>query len=129
MQKLIIIGNLTNDPELRCTQEGTSVCSFTVAVNRQKTKNNQDPGADFFRVSAWRERGETCAKYLRKGKKVCVVGRVSVRPYTTNDGRNGASLEVTADDVEFLTPRDSEPVPNDTYTVVETDDLPFDLPV
>ena len=57
MQKLTIIGNLTGDPELRTTQSGKEVCSFTVAVNRKKTANNQDPGADYFRVSAWEDRG------------------------------------------------------------------------
>ena len=124
MQKLVIIGNLTKNPELRSTSDGTSVCGFTVAVNRPKTKNNQDPGADFFNVNAWRNLGEICAKYLEKGKKVCVVGRVSLRTWD-KDGKHGASLEVLADDVEFLSSR-SAPADEPTgYEVVETDDLPF----
>lgn len=106
MNKLTIIGNLTRDPELRSTPNGTSVCDFTVAVNRRNRSSgqNQDqqPEADFFRVTAWRERGENCAKFLAKGRKVCVVGPVSVRTYTGNDGQTRASLEVTADEVEFL---------------------------
>ena len=106
MNKLTIIGNLTKDPELRTTSSGISVCEFTVAVNRKRTQDGQ-PDADFFRVNAWRERGEVCAKYLTKGKKVCVVGPVSVRTYTGNDGQTRANLEVTADEVEFLSPRDS----------------------
>lgn len=99
-----IIGNLTKDPELRTTTTGVSVCGFTVAVNRPKTQNNPEPGADFFNVSAWRGLGESCAKYLNKGSKVCVVGPVSVKEWEQGD-RHGASLEIKAEDVEFLTPR------------------------
>ena len=128
MNKLIIIGNLTKDPELRTTATGLSVCSFTVAVNRRKGNNEQE--TDFFNVTAWRERGETCAKYLSKGKKVCVVGSVSVRTYETQNGKHGANLEVTADDVEFLTPRTETatapaPVAEGGFQQVETDELPF----
>lgn len=132
MNKLTIIGNLTRDPELRVTQTGVNVCTFTVAVNRRKAQNNQTPEADFFRVTAWRERGETCAKFLQKGKKVCVVGSVSVSTYTGNDGATRANLEVVAEEVEFLSPRVSDPeeapAPRDAQTgfeQVDSDDLPF----
>lgn len=133
MNHIVIIGNLTKNPELRTTAAGVNVCGFTVAVNRPKTQNNQDPGADFFNVNVWRQKGEVCAKFLEKGKKVCVVGRVSLRTWD-NDGKHGASLEVLADEVEFLSPRLSdqttaqESAPVDSATgmaVVETDDLPF----
>ena len=113
MQQLTIIGNLTKEPELRTTNSGKEVCSFTVAVNRRKTPNNQEPGADYFRVSAWEERGRTCNKYLHKGSKVCVVGTVSVRAYTNNQGEATANLEVKADDVEFLSPKNAGTVVND----------------
>lgn len=106
MNKLIIIGNLTKDPVLRTTQSGLDVCSFTVAVNRKRRQEGQ-PEADYFNVSAWREMGMNCAKYLAKGRKVMVCGTVGIRTYSTQDGRNGATMEVTADDVEFLTPRDT----------------------
>ena len=119
MQKLTIIGNLTGDPELRTTTTGNEVCNFTVAVNRRKTANNQTPEADFFRVSAWGERGKVCNQYLTKGKKVAVIGQVSARAYTTQDGTARASLEVFAEDVEFLTPK------GNGYTPVEVDDNPF----
>jgi single-strand DNA-binding protein len=131
MNQLVIIGNLTKAPELRSTQDGTAVCSFTVAVNRSKTKNNPDPGADYFNVTAWRGLGETCAKYLDKGRKVCVVGRVSVHTWETESGKHGANLEVLAEDVEFLSSRNESapaaPVdPASGMAVVETpDDLPF----
>lgn len=106
MNKVFIVGNLTRDPELRSTRDGISVCSFTVAVNRRvRNAEAGQPEADFFRVSAWRGLGENCAKYLAKGRKVAVTGSVSVSTYTGNDGAMRASLEVTADDVEFLTPR------------------------
>lgn len=130
MNKLTIIGNLTRDPELRTTSSGVSVCSFTVAVNRRNRNQNGQAEADFFRVSAWRERGETCAKYLTKGKKVCVIGPVSVKTYQANDGTTKASLEVTADDVEFLSARDQENAPEidqqSGYVKANVDDeLPF----
>ena len=141
MNKLTIIGNLTRDPELRTTQDGTSVCGFTVAVNRRARRDSQSqPEADFFRVSAWRQLGENCAKFLAKGRKVCVIGPVSVRTYQGNDGATHASLEVTADDVEFLSSRnDGEAAGGYTapaaapaaepqaagFTAVETDELPF----
>ncbi len=108
MNKLHIIGNLTRDPELRTVngQNGSvSVCDFTVAVNRRNGGNNGQNDADYFRVTAWRGLGENCAKYLAKGRKAAVVGPVSCRTYTGNDGVTRASLEVTAEDVEFLSPR------------------------
>ena len=133
MNKITIIGNLTKAPELRSTQDGTPVCGFTVAVNRPKTKNNPEPGADFFNVNAWRGLGETCAKFLDKGRKVCVVGRISLRTWE-KDGKHGASLEITAEDVEFLSSRTetvtpAQPAPQidpaSGMETVEPDDLPF----
>ncbi|MBE5776200.1 MAG: single-stranded DNA-binding protein [Clostridiales bacterium] len=141
MNKLFIIGNLTRDPELRTTSTGLTVCSFTVAVNRRRSSQDGQPEADFFRVTAWRQLGETCAKYLSKGRKVSVVGSVSVSTYTGNDGQTRASLEVTADDIEFLTPRteagESVPqysapaaaprasAPQGGYVQVDEEELPF----
>jgi len=131
------------DPELRSTQSGISVCTFTLAVNRRKTATNQNHEADFFRVSAWRELGENCAKWLIKGKKVAVVGPVSVSTYQGNDGKTYANLEVMAQDVEFLSPAGqtdstSQAAPQQAqqtqmpiagtpagFTAVETDGLPF----
>ena len=141
MNKLTIIGNLTRDPELRTTSAGINVCDFTVAVNRRVRRDaqNSQPEADFFRVSAWRQLGENCAKFLAKGRKVCVVGPVSIRTYQASDGTTRASLEVTAEDVEFLSSRNdgeagaySAPAAAPAaepqaagFTAVETDELPF----
>ena len=146
MNKLTIIGNLTRDPETRATSTGKDVCSFTVAVNRRRSsQNSNQQEVDFFRVAAWEQLGENCQKYLSKGKKVCVIGPVSVNTYEGNDGTTRAQLCVTAQDVEFLTPRgDDEPRPAARqypkaqkpqftreeyeaagYTEVDDDDLPF----
>ena len=98
MNKLIAVGNLTANPELRSTPNGIPVCTFTIAVNGRK----QDEPATFFRVTAWRQLGENCNRYLAKGKKVFVSGPVSVSTYTAKDGTTRASMEITAEDVEFL---------------------------
>ena len=126
MNSITIIGNLTKNPELRSTQDGTQVCGFTVAVNRPKTRNNPEPGADFFNVNAWSGLGENCAKYLEKGRKVAVVGRISLRTWE-KDGKHGASLEITAEDVEFLSSRTESATPADPSGMerVEPDDLPY----
>lgn len=108
MNRATIIGNLTFSPELKTVQNGVSVCTFNVAVNRRR-KEGQEPEADFFRVTAWRQLGENCAKYLSKGRKVAVTGPVSGRAYMGKDGTPKFSLEITADDVEFLSPKNEQP--------------------
>lgn len=137
MNKIIIIGNLTRDPELRTVGSGISVCDFTVAVNRRKKDDNGQQEADFFRVTAWRQLGENCSRFLSKGRKVCVVGAVSARTYEAKDGTTKVSLEVNAEDVEFLSPRDEHEESyqrqerqaiqdeNKGFQVVEDNDLPF----
>jgi single-strand DNA-binding protein len=103
MNKTTIIGNLTRDPESRTT-DSSSVCSFMVAVNRL----GKSGGADYFRVSAWGGLGESCQQYLAKGRKVCVVGRISASAYTGQDGSPRASLDLLAEDVEFLSPKEPQ---------------------
>lgn len=130
MNKLIIIGNLTRAPELRTTPSGHTVCNFDVAVNERR--GGQD-STSYFRVSAWDKTGESCQRYLSKGKKVFVAGPVSVRTYQSNSGETKVSVEITANDVEFLSGRDNDapthkapPAPAATgMTPVETDELPF----
>lgn len=135
MNKLTIIGNLTRDPELRTTQSGLNVCTFTVAVNRRRSAAGDQPEADYFRVTAWRALADNCNKFLAKGRKVAVVGPVMVTTYTANDGTTRASMEVTADDVEFLSPRYEavqqdtpspvQPVQQASFQQVDDDDLPL----
>ena len=117
MNKVFLIGNLTRDPETRTTQSGVNLCSFTIAVNRRRASNADagQPEADFFRVTAWRQLGDICARYLAKGRKVAVTGSVSASAYQGSDGQPRASLEVTADDVEFLTPRGEAGEPAGNY--------------
>lgn len=119
MNKGFFIGNLTRDPELRQTQNGTPVCSFTLAVN--KRSQSEHPEADYIRVTVWRKLGESCAKWLKKGNKCMVEGTVSAAAWVDNKGQARAGLEVVADDVEFLTPR-KQNVP-DGYVPVD-EDLP-----
>lgn len=108
MNKIFIVGNLTRDPDLRSVNASNgpiSVCEFTVAVNRRTRGNDGQNEADFFRVTAWRQLGENCKKFLAKGRKVAVTGSVSASAYMGNDGSPRASMDIQADDVEFLTPR------------------------
>jgi single-strand DNA-binding protein len=139
MNKVILIGNLTRDPEMRTTSTGINVCSFTIAVNRRRSAQGaaNQPEADFFRISAWRQLGELCQKYLVKGRKVCVTGSISVSTYEGKDGTTRASLDVTADDIEFLSPRGEDGegrAPSASgadnsnaggFTQVDEDELPF----
>lgn len=129
MNKLTIIGNLTRDPEIRDFGD-SRVCNFTVAVNRRGRSDH--PEADYFRVSVWNALGESCAKYLNKGKKVCVIGPVRAGVYTDRNGESRASLEIKAEDVEFLTPRgQGEPAPDEQVdaqsgmTRVDDEDCPY----
>lgn len=126
MNKLIAIGNLTANPELRSTPNGIPVCTFTIAVNGRK----QDEPATFFRVTAWRQLGENCNRYLNKGKKVFVSGPVSVSTYTAKDGTTRASMEITAEDVEFLSPagtgaENAQVDERAGFVKVEDEELPF----
>lgn len=105
MNKIFLIGNLTRDPELRTTPNGHTVCSFGLAVNRRQGKAAAEGGqneAEFFTISAWRQLGETCARYLSKGRKCAVVGELRSRSYDGNDGVKRFVMEVDADNVEFL---------------------------
>lgn len=123
MNKLFVIGNLTGDPQSRVTQTGKNVCSFTVAVNRRGKKDE----TDFFRVTVWDKLAEICQNSLSKGKKVSVVGPVSVSTYNAQDGSTRASLDVTANEVEFLSHKEQpkqEQKP-DGYLAVDKEELPW----
>lgn len=130
MNRLTIIGNLTGEPELRTTPNGKSVCNFSVAVNRRNKVDGQ-PDADFFRVSAWNQLGENCGKYLAKGRKVAVIGSVSIRTYETQNGKHGATMEIMAQEVEFLSSRSDSVDKQSGMEKVDPADNPFngqDLP-
>ena len=127
MNRLTIIGNCTKDPELRTTTSGKNVCTFNVAVNRRK-KTNGESEVDFFRVSTWDGLAENCAKYVKKGKKVAVIGSVSVHPYANAKGEPAANMEVNALEVEFCSETKAESKDDQTgmeVVNIADRDLPF----
>ena len=103
-QQLTIIGRLGADPELRYTPAGVPVCSFNVATDRtwNNDQGQKQTETTWHRVTVWRKQAETCAQYLSKGKMVLVTGSVKASGFTNRDGQISASLEVTADQVKFL---------------------------
>ena len=135
MNRYTIIGNLVRDPETGATESGINWCRFVVAA-RKKRPRQGEPDAEFVRVTAWRGLGDTCAKYLAKGRKVYVSGEPKAHAWVTEDGSARGQIEMNADEVEFLSsaanrsPTDEEapPAPRDAQTgmeQVETDELPF----
>ena len=104
MNRFIAIGRLTKDPEKRTTQNGTSVCTFTLAVDRRFKNANGEREADFFPVVCWRQVADLSAQYLSKGKQVAIAGEVQMRSYE-KDGQKRYVTEVVADEVQFLSPR------------------------
>lgn len=131
MNKVFLIGNLTADPELRYSNAGIPVCNFSIAVNRRKRADG-DHETDFFRITAWRQLGELCGKFLMKGKKVAVSGSIQTSSYNAKDGSKRMAWDIVADEVEFLTPVGSAPgtekpnsAQNAPFTEVPDEELPF----
>lgn len=102
LNRVILIGRLTKDPELRYTPQGVAVAQFTLAVDRGFSSNREEREADFIPIVVWRQLAETCANYLRKGRLAAVEGRIQVRNYENNEGRRVYVTEVIADNVRFL---------------------------
>lgn len=123
MNKAIMIGNITKDPELRTTPNGVSVCSFSIAVNRRRANQQGERETDFFNIIAWRGLGENCAKYLAKGRKVSVIGEIQTRTYDAKDGTKRYVTEIIADDVEFLSPREKDDI--NGFTDIHDENLPY----
>lgn len=142
MNKVILIGNLTRDPELNTTTSGVSMCRFSIAVNRNFANADGVREADFFNLTAWRGLADRCGKYLKKGQKVGVVGSLQNRTYEVN-GEKRYTTDIILDDVEFLTPRGEsaaggemaggmpasepkvQPAPVSALEPVDDTDLPF----
>lgn len=108
MNKVILIGNLTRDPELATTNSGVSVCRFSIAVQRRFQNNDGEREADFFNIVVWRAQGENCHKFLKKGSKCAVVGRLQNSNYEASDGSKRYTTEVVADEVEFLSSKPAD---------------------
>lgn len=139
MNKIILIGNVSTDPEQHSTSNGKSVCVFNLAVNRKYSGANGDKVTDFFRINAWGKLGDNCARFVAKGRKVAVSGELQARMYDAKNGQQRMALDVQADEVEFLSPADnaqtkpaksSKPEQNDAalqdaLAGFNRDDLPF----
>lgn len=102
MNRVILIGNLTRDPELQTTNSGVSVCRFSLAVSRRFANAEGEREADFINITVWRNQGENCHKYLKKGSKCAVIGRIQTSSYDAPDGSKRYTTDVVADEVEFL---------------------------
>lgn len=107
--KIILVGNLGRDPELRYTPDGTPVCSFSMATTEKRKKDGESSDVTtWFRVTLWRRQAEVASQYLTKGKSVYIEGRLRVEEYTDRDGKTRHSLEVTATDMQFIGGKDRE---------------------
>ena len=102
MNKVLLIGRLTKDPELRYSQSGTAIANFTLAVNRQFTNQDGQREADFINCVAWSKAAEFVAQYFKKGQQMALEGRLQVRSYDGNDGQRRWATEVVTEHVEFV---------------------------
>jgi single-strand DNA-binding protein len=130
MNKAILIGNLTKDPELSTTNSGISVCRFTLAVSRRFVGASGERETDFFEFTVFDKRAEVCAKYVKKGSKIAVVGSLFVNSYEDDNGNKRYKTEIRCEEVEFLSARKEEGETKerpskDKLVPVEDDDLPF----
>ena len=149
LNKVILMGRLTRDPELRTTPQGASVCSFSIAVDRGYVRQGEERQADFINIVAWRSTAEFVSKYFVKGQMIAVVGRIQTRNYDDKDGKKVYVTEVVADEISFAdskrdngqasapatyttaapaqaVPQQTQPPVSDGFQVVpDEDDLPF----
>lgn len=144
MNKVILIGNLASDVELKTTTSGIATCTFRLAVQRRFANAQGVREADFLQIVAWRQTAELCARYLAKGRKVGIEGSIQTRSYNAKDCTKRYVTEIIADSVEFLTPKNESTggsyqqsnadsygnAPTDSsmgagFTEVNDDELPF----
>ncbi len=140
MNKVVLIGNLTRDPELTTTNSGVSVCRFSLAVTRRFQSSDGERETDFINIVVWRAQADNCHKFLKKGSKCAVVGRLQTSSYEAQDGTKRYTTDVVADEVEFISsgrggdgssdyqvPQESKPQEKQTTELEEIDDdsLPF----
>ena len=134
MNKVYLIGNLTRDPEISTTTSGISVCRMSIAVSRRFANAEGGRDTDFFNVTAWRGTADNCAKFLKKGNKIAVSGSIQTRNYEKSDGTKGFSIDIVADEVEFLSSKNDGtgeggmPIggsPISDLQPIDDDNLPF----
>lgn len=133
MQKMTLIGNLVADPAQVTTSNNKTFTKFRIAVNRRFTGANGEKVTDFFQITAFGKIGENCQKFLAKGRKVAIIGELQARTYEDSEGMTRMSLDVVADEVEFLTPKSEaqepekkqKPITAADFTDIQSDDIPF----
>lgn len=130
MNKAILIGNLTKDPELTTTNNGVSVCRFTLAVSRRFANAEGERETDFINIVVWRNLADNCHKFLKKGSKAAVVGNIQSRSYDANDGTKRYITEIVAEEVEFISTKSDMTSPRGEDEVaklepITDDNLPF----
>ena len=108
MNKVVLIGNICKDPELSETNSGVAVCRFSIAVNRRRASEDAEQQTAFFNVTVWRGLAETVARYCKKGNKVAVSGQIQIRQYEDREGAKRTSVDVVAEEVEFLSPKSND---------------------
>lgn len=127
--RVILMGNLTRDPELRYTPGGTAVANFAIAVNRRfKTEDEVREEVDFFDIVVWGKQAENCSEYLSKGRSVLVEGRLQQNRWETSEGQKRSKVEVVANTVQFLGSRSAEGskgAPGDDDAEFDESDIPF----
>ena len=118
LNKVVLAGRLTSDPELRQTPSGVSVTSFSIAINRRFSRNNEqgEQQADFINVVAWRQTAEFITKYFRKGSAICVTGSIQTRNWQDQQGNRRYATEVVADEAMFVDSRNESGVAQSSYT-------------
>ena len=126
MNKVILVGRLARDPELRTTTNGTSVCSFAIAVDRRFKRDGQ-PTADFFNVTAWGKQGEVISQYLRKGRQIAITGRLQTRNYTANDGTKRYVTDIGSRSDAGAPMNNSQPNNNNSVSLDGNDDIDEDF--
>ena len=118
INRVVLIGRLTREPELRVTNSGKSVCDFSIAVQKRMKPQDGSPDADFFRIVAWERTADYVSNYLAKGRLIAVDGRLQSRKYTASDGSNREVIEIIADNVQSLDrPREDGGAPRETAGV------------
>lgn len=129
LNRIVLIGRLTKDPELRYTPNGVAVATFTLAVDRNRKNAQGERETDFINIVVWQKQAENVANYLSKGKLAAVDGRLQIRSYDGQDGQRRWMTEVVADTVRFLSPKDSGGAGSMDFIGAEIehsdDDLPF----
>jgi single-strand DNA-binding protein len=105
--KVILIGNLTADPELKQTQSGLSVCSFSIAVNRRFKGENSQQDCDFISIVAWKQQAEFVTRYFKKGQPILICGQIQTRNWTDKQNNKRIAVEVVADEVSFVGSKES----------------------